>query len=303
MKKILLIILCIYMATCSVSMAEGKETRLSPSFPVPEYVNSLLETASAEVGYTEGEHGRSKYGEWAGDPYAQWCAEFLCWCVDQVDLQTGTQLLRNQYPFYSGSNTGRDWFIKKGRYICRWGHIDGWGYQWLKGNDSFITTGTYIPQPGDWVFFTWTSNEDTDHVAMVEYCTVDETNKIWIHVIEGNKPSSVERFAYELTNSRILGFGTVHDAMDITMRFGNEGDKVRQLQEKLLRAGYLDESYVTGRFGNNTLDAVAAFQHQYGLKSNGIANIQTQQKLDELIDYIIDHDPRTWTVIDDDDDD
>ena len=68
------------------------ETRIPPSQPVPDYVTWLLDTAVGEIGYREGDHGYTKYGEWAGDPYCQWCAEFLCWCVDQVDRQHGTAL-------------------------------------------------------------------------------------------------------------------------------------------------------------------------------------------------------------------
>lgn len=274
---------------------------IQPAYPVPDYVEKLISIAVEEVGYTEGEHGRTKYGEWAGDPYAQWCAEFQCWCVDQTDQRYGTELLNKVYPRYSGQNTGRDWFIRNGRYVCRWGNIDGWGYQWLKGSDSFITTGSYIPQPGDWVFFTWTSGTDTDHVAMVENCSVDENGTVWVNVIEGNKPSSVERFSYELTNNRILGYGTVHDVMDITMKFGNDGQKVTDLQEKLVRLGYLEDQYITGHFGNATRDAVYNYQYDNGLKINGIANIQTQSSIDLAIDYMVDHDPETWLVTDDED--
>lgn len=276
---------------------------IPPAYPVPDYVEELLSVAAEEVGYTEGDHGWSKYGEWAGDPYAQWCAEFQCWCVDQTDQRYGTELLNNIYPRYSGQNTGRDWFIRQGRYVCRWGNIDGWGYQWLKGEDSFLTTGSYVPQPGDWVFFTWTSNTDTDHVAMVENCTKDENGVIWVNVIEGNKPSAVERFSYELTYSRILGFGTVHDVMDITMKFGNDGQKVLRLQEKLFSLGYLDQQYLTGHFGNATRDAVWNYQYDRDLKMNGIANIETQRNIDNDIDFMIDHDPMTWLVVDDDEED
>lgn len=278
------------------------EEVIPPAYPVPQYVNWLLDVASGEVGYTEGEHGYSKYGAWRGDPYAQWCAEFLCWCVDQVDQQHGTRLLTQVYPLYSGSNTGRAWFIRAGRYVCRWGNIDEWGYQWLKGEDSYIRTGSYVPQPGDWIFFTWTDNTDTDHVAMVEYCTRESDGNILIHVIEGNKPSSVARDVYQLTNSRILGFGTVHDVMDITMRYGCSGEKVRQLQEKLCYLELMDEANITGNFGNATLEAVRSFQTEHALKVNGIANIATQQLLDDEVDRKTDSDPRTWLVEDDEDD-
>ena len=76
----------------------AEEEQIPPAWSVPDYVERLIEVASGEVGYTE-DHGRTKYGEWAGDPSAQWCAEFQCWCVDQVDQRWGTKLLRNVYPF------------------------------------------------------------------------------------------------------------------------------------------------------------------------------------------------------------
>ena len=296
--RFLLILLSVLLLTAFPSLAE--EQVIPPQWPVPDYVTRLLEVASAEVGYTEGEHGFTKYGEWIGDPYCQWCAEFLCWCVDQVDQRFGTSLLRQVYPLYSGSNEGRSWFITAGRYVVRKGEVEDWGYEWLKGQSSFIKSGDYIPQPGDWVFFTWTSDEDTDHVAMVEYCTQDsETGEILVHVIEGNKPDSVARDVYELNYSRILGYGTVHDAADVMMHFGNRGEKVRQLQEKLVYIGLLDPEYETGTFGNATLDALRVFQQQSGMRPTGWANMPTQQALDEAVQRKYEADPSTWTVSDD----
>ena len=284
------------------SAAYADEEIISPQWPVPDYVKRLLEVASEEVGYTEGEHGWTKYGEWAGDPYCQWCAEFQCWCVDQVDQRYGTSLLNQVYPRYSGQNTGRRWFITAGRYVIRKGPIDDWGYQWLKGQSSFIESGDYIPQPGDWVFFTWNSNTDTDHVALVEYCTRNtETGEITIHVIEGNKPDSVARDVYDLNYSRILGYGTVHDVADITMHGGNRGEKVRQLQEKLIYLGFLDQARMTGVYDTDTAEAVRLFQAQHLLRPSGIANIATQLKLDEEVAAKRDLDPSTWQVVDDED--
>ncbi len=284
--------------------ALAEEEIIPPQWPVPDYVNRLLEVASEEVGYTEEEHGRTKYGEWAGDPYCQWCAEFQCWCVDQVDQRYGTSLLNQVYPRYSASNTGRSWFITAGRYVIRKGPIDEWGYEWLKGRSSFISSGDYIPQPGDWVFFTWTSDTDTDHVALVEYCTRDtETGEVLIHVIEGNKPDSVARDVYELNYTRILGYGTVHDVADITMHGGNRGEKVRQLQEKLIYLDLMDPAGMTGVYDTLTAETVRVFQEQHQLRPSGIANIYTQLRLDEVVAAKRDLDPRTWQVIDDDDDD
>ncbi len=295
-----LALLAVLMLLMPSALGEEEEV-IQPQWEVPDYVTWLLQVADGEVGYTEGAHGYSKYGEWAGDPYAQWCAEFLCWCVDQVDQQHGTNLLKNVYPLYSGQNTGRSWFITKGRYIVRWGNLEDWGYQWMQGDDSYITTGTYIPQPGDWVFFTWTDDQNTDHVAMVEYCTRDKEGNVNVHVIEGNTPVAVKRTVYPLTYTRILGYGTVHDVAETTMRYGNVGEKVQQLQNKLVYLGYLDADKATGTFGNATVDAVKAFQHAEGLKEHGVANKTMQDMLNKRYLAAVDADPATWQVVDDND--
>ena len=301
MRRICCLLLLAFLLLPPVFCYADEEV-IPPQWPVPDYVTFLLEAASDEVGYTEGEHGRTKYGEWVGDPYCQWCAEFLCWCVDQVDKTRGTSLLNEVYPLYSGSNEGRAWFINAGRYVIRKGPIEDWGYEWLKGSDSFISSGDYIPQPGDWVFLTWTAGTDTDHVAMVEYCTRDtESGEIFIHVFEVNAPVAVARNTYELNKSGILGYGTVHDVADITMHFGNKGEKVRQLQEKLVYLGLLDEQYVNGVFGNATNAALRAFQEVHNLRPLGLANMSTQKKLDEACREKFEKTPDSWLVNSDDD--
>ena len=278
----------------------AEEEIIPPAYPVPDYVQHLLEVASGEVGYTEN-HGRTKYGAWAGDPAAQWCAEFQCWCVDQVDRRWGTSLLRNIYPFYTSSNTGRRWFIRAGRYVVRKGKIEGWGYEWLKGRSSYIESGDYIPQPGDWIFFNWTGGTDTEHVALVEYCTRSSASgRVLIHVIEGNKPSAVARDTYDLNDSSILGYGTVHDVADVTMGFGNLGEKVRILQERLAYLGYLKPELVTGRYGDSTVEAVRAYQSARRITVNGIANMKTQQLLEAEFLSAYQQDPDIWSVVEED---
>lgn len=299
LNRVFALLICLFLPCVS---ALSEEEMIPPSWPVPDYAEHLIEVASEEIGYTE-DHGRTKYGAWAGDPAAQWCAEFQCWCVDQVDQRWGTSLLENVYPRYSASNTGRSWFIRAGRYVIRKGRVDGWGYEWLKGTDTYIQSGDYIPQPGDWVFFTFSGGDDTDHVALVEFCTRDTlTGRVLVHVIEGNKPVAVARDTYELNSSSILGYGTVHDVADITMCFGNQGEKVRQLQEKLSYLGYLDASMVTGRFGDSTSEAVRAFQSAHGLRVNSIANMETQLLLEDEYNSRYAGDPDIWTVTDSGDD-
>ncbi|MBQ7137981.1 MAG: peptidoglycan-binding protein [Clostridia bacterium] len=284
------------------SAAIAADAPLRPQWPVPEYVTQLLTIAGNEVGYKEGAHGYSKYGEYWGNPQAQWCAEYLCWSVDQVDKTHGTQLLKNVYPLYSGQNTGMRWFIKEGRWIARNGNLPDWGYQWFKDEDEFITANEYIPQPGDWVFFSWTSDGNTSHVAMVEYATQDKDGHVTIHCLEGNNPDKVARVKYSTDDKKILGYGTVHDVADWTMRFGNTGKKVTELQEKLVYLGLLAPDNITGHFGVNTQTAITDFQTAHGLKVLGIANIETQALLNRLYEEKRYRDADAWSVAEEDDD-
>ncbi len=277
---------------------DGEWERAIDQGETPRFVTLLLDVARAEIGYTEGPNNQTKYGKWSGDENAAWCAEFICWCVNQVDELHGTQLLRNIYPNWSGQNTGRDWFIKRGRFVYRKGNCPGWGYQWLKGDDHHLVKEEYIPRPGDLVFFSYNEAGDTEHVALVEYCAYDSEGNVIINVIEGNNPSSVQRNRYRLSNSQVLGFGTCQDVVDTTIRSGNRGDKVLKLQQDLNRLGLLDERHLTGGYGGNTKRAVMNFQqnHMTGKTPTGIADRETQQAIEQLLIETIYDDPDTWLV-------
>ena len=83
------------------------------------------------------------------------------------------------------------------------------------------------------------------------------------------------------------------------MRSGNSGEKVRQLQEKLVTVGLLDASGVDGSYGTATQNAVKAFQSSIGRRQTGIADMQTQQALEDAADQAYKADPSNWTVVDD----
>lgn len=260
------------------------ESLIEPLSESPEHVKMLLDVARGELGYTESKNGRTKYGEWVGDPTCQWCAEFLCWCVDQVDQKSGTQLLEKIYPLYGAQNVGRNWFIREGRYIARIGFVPDWGSQWYRGENELMQKNSYIPQPGDWVFFANTDTGDTYHVAMVEFCGKDTENKVYVHVLEGNMPDKVQRNVYLLTDEHIQGYGTVYDLADWSMHPGNRGEKVRQLQQDLCSLGYMEERFMTGTYGDITRNAVIAFQRDHGIDQTGNAGPLTQRALSSLIE-------------------
>ena len=298
MKLILPVLLCVLLLLPAASAEqdaylsllpapEEGETLILPAQPVPDYALQLIRIAQDEIGYTEDRSGFTKYGDWAGDPSAEWCAEFLCWCVHRVDVTEHTQLLDKVYPNYSGTNTGRNWFLREGRYIARKGYVPSWGSQWYKGESVPMEKNSYIPQPGDWVFLSDNADGDTSHVALVEYCTRDADGQVLVHVIEGNNvtkpaPQGVARNVYPLDYWKILGYGTVQDLADIAMRFGNKGVKVKELQQELVAAGLLDAQYTTGQYGAITEDAIKTVQRMSGIAETGVANHETQMALHAL---------------------
>ncbi len=63
------------------------------------------------------------------------------------------------------------------------------------------------------------------------------------------------------------------------LEYGQKGDQVKLMQNRLYQLYYLDESSVTGDFGNKTLEAVKSFQQRNGLDPDGIAGPGTLVKL------------------------
>ena len=297
--KVMLCCLCVLLLALPAAAEEG-EIVIQPSYPVSDYVQWLLETARGELGYHEAKDNSTKYGVWTQDPTAEWCAEFLCWCVNQTDKAHGVKMLDRQYPYYTGNNTGRDWFLAQGRYIARRGVVPGWGTQWFRGSSTPMTPNSYVPQPGDWVFFSNAATGDTTHVAMVEYCAYHAEGQVRIHVIEGNSPFSsvkdtVVRNDYAIDYWAIQGYGTVNDLADIVMRFGNKGEKVKNLQLNLALAGIFPEGQkVTGQYGAITENCVKSIQRQMGAVETGIADHAVQLELQRLINGVSASNPDNW---------
>ena len=271
-------------------------TPIPPAYPVSGEVRRLIETAVAELGVTEDSAGRTKYGAWYGNPSAEWCAEFLCWAVAQTEAALGVKMLQESFPLYGATNIGRDWYLKQGRYIARTGFVSGWGSQWYKGQETPMEKNSYVPQPGDWMFFSHTPSGDTTHVAMVEACYLDGAGQVIVQALEGNNPDKVQRARYRLVDWRIQGYGTVHDLADIVLRGGSDSLKVKKLQEQLAIIRLLGESDLTGVYNHRTQEAVRAFQAIARLPQTGIANQQTQLALVRFAhQWMMEH-TEFWTV-------
>ena len=63
------------------------------------------------------------------------------------------------------------------------------------------------------------------------------------------------------------------------LEYGDEGEEVLRLQNRLIELGYMSPGSADGKYGETTKAAVKSFQGALGLSKTGIANINLQQKL------------------------
>lgn len=91
---------------------------------------TIISAALSQLEHEEGEKGYTKYGQWYGIPYGHWCDMFVSWCATQAALP------KSIFPRSAGCTTHVRMFNKIGRYQV-----------------SAARGGSYVPQPGDVIFF------------------------------------------------------------------------------------------------------------------------------------------------------
>ena len=182
----------------------------------------VVAVAASQVGYIEGDSSSGYDGETGGSgnytEYGQymgltgaWCAAFCAWTfytaevtdVDGYYYDTGSGNIWADVYVPDWSN----YLINQGRYKA--------AYQ-FKDSYSDLYDASYIPQPGDLVFF-YTASGDypgwEGHIGLVAY-----SDGTYVYTLEGNTSSQdgVESEGggmffkkYSLTGSNLVGFGSM----------------------------------------------------------------------------------------------
>lgn len=75
------------------------------------------------------------------------------------------------------------------------------GVKWFQDKGRF-KDGSYVPAPGDIIFFDWGDDGSIDHVGIVE-----SVKKGIVNTIEGNSGDKVKRNSYPIGDGRIYGYG------------------------------------------------------------------------------------------------
>lgn len=155
----------------------------------------VIAMAKTQLGYAESErnyrvaedgtlHGYTRYGDWYGDPYANWNALFCSFCLH-----------------YAGVGDGASCDADCAQWAERLNEADALG-----SADS-------IPQTGDLVFFDTDADGEADRMGFVAklLCDVDDAPEK-IKTIEGDLDGIVGYAEYDVTDACITGYSTVSQA-------------------------------------------------------------------------------------------
>ena len=272
MKKLLALALMLGLLLTTGALADGK-------------TDALLAIAVSELGYSATKGGYSKYGEWGGNAYGEWCSEFVSWCVNTADEVYGLSMLGADYPMQTSCDEGAAWFASQGRYITTSGTLKNAGEQFYLSDGVSVADRPYVPQPGDLIYIEWYKYNRLDHVGIVEFVTQNADGSYTVHTIEGNNhilgptPSVVARYSYALDDPSIRGYGVQQSGLvGTTLTTGSSGESVAAFQRQLRDLGFYDGD-CAGKFGKATATAVKNYQKSKGLPQTGEADVVTLRAL------------------------
>ena len=272
MKKLLALTLMLGLLLTTGALADGK-------------TDALLAVAVSELGYSATKGGYSKYGEWGGNAYGEWCSEFVSWCVNTADEVYGLSMLGADYPMQTSCDEGAAWFASQGRYITTSGTLKNAGEQFYLSDGVSVADRPYVPQPGDLIYIEWYKYNRLDHVGIVEFVTQNADGSYTVHTIEGNNhilgptPSVVARYSYALDDPSIRGYGVQQSGLvGTTLTTGSSGESVAAFQRQLRDLGFYDGD-CAGKFGKATATAVKNYQKSKGLPQTGEADVVTLRAL------------------------
>lgn len=260
----------------------------------------IINAALSQVGYHEGDRkadldgsntGGSKnyteYGYWFGKKVLQqnegffyeWCAMFVAWSARQAGVPKS--VINNASYAHAGGNP----------------------YYF---NVTFRSAGTYVPKPGDLIFYDWADTERKwDHVGIVLF-----VENGYVSAVEGNASEQVLIRRVSINNYEIQGYGCPAyttgqtNALDPSnysvpsgeLSYGSYGSGVKWLQAALLRLGF--PCPVDGSFSANTRRQLKKFQRAVGLDDTGVCTPAVKNAIRQRLGSgpVVSGDPSSYPV-------
>lgn len=168
--------------------------RTLPKTLTGDWAQDIVAIAQSQLGYAEStrnytlaedgsKKGYTRYGDWYGNPYGEWCAMFVSFCSQYAGVPQDAMLHEMSCMRMVNNLTAVGVFHKAS---------EGYG-----------------PQPGDIVFFQRAGEAIPGHVGIVT--GVSGSN---ITTIEGNRGNQVAKASYTLDDGDILGFASMAEIME-----------------------------------------------------------------------------------------
>lgn len=166
-----LLIVILFLGLYSIVLKDDGKDRINSS---NIDTSDIVQVAQSQIGQV----GGYPYWSWYGfDTRVSWCACFVSWSAEQCG------------------------YIEKG-IIPKFAQCENEGVKWFKDNNLW-KDNTYIPNPGDIIFFDWENDGHCDHVGIVEKIEND-----YIYTIEGNtRGDVVQEEKYRFGQICIKGYG------------------------------------------------------------------------------------------------
>lgn len=103
----------------------------------------------------------------------------------------------------------------------------------FKKLNSWVENDSYIPKPGDIIFYDWQDNGIGDNIGAADHVGIVENviNNV-IVVIEGNKNNAVERREIQINGRYIRGFGVPKYTSDAVTELTTVNDIVWELAHR-----------------------------------------------------------------------
>ena len=158
---------------------------------------NILAVARSQLGYSEstrnylvddgnGIHGYTRYGAWAGDPYGDWNARFVSFCLRYANVPSTV--------FPDDEDCAR-WLA------C------------LSSGGSYRAYGPDAPAPGDILFLDTDGDSLADRVGVFTGSGTDENGEVYFETIEGDCDGTVNAARYGVP--KLLGFGRIPENPDM----------------------------------------------------------------------------------------
>ncbi len=187
---------CYSNINADLETSDDWEATLADMARGPTTKANVVLVAQSQLGYTEStlnfqvdesgvRRGITRYGQWYGNPYGDWSAMFVSFCLEYAGA--------TDLPMNAGSESMRLEWSAEGLYK---------------------TAREHPPEIGNIVFLNKGDAASQDANAVAIITGFDDTS---ITVIEGNLDNTVAEIQYALEDPIIMGYGLVTEADSITI--------------------------------------------------------------------------------------